>query len=44
VLAGTQAAAAAAEAAEMSQNSVLAMEALLAGPGGRHDNDHIDYR
>ncbi|GAX74369.1 hypothetical protein CEUSTIGMA_g1818.t1 [Chlamydomonas eustigma] len=41
VLAGTQAAAAA--EADVSE-SLIAIEDIQAGPGGRHDNDHMDYR
>ncbi|GFR50032.1 hypothetical protein Agub_g12193 [Astrephomene gubernaculifera] len=26
------------------QGAGIALEDLLAGPGGRHDNDHVDYR
>lgn len=39
VLAGSEAAASA-----TGGDAVVTVEDLHSGPGGRHDNDHVDYR
>ena len=41
---GNPAAAAAAEAAGTGDGALLGVEDLLLFAGGRHDNDHADYR